>query len=304
MTNCDLVLPSRNRRVLCRRPRQGARCVRRDRRRQRVLGRHRGGRAVARGLRGGRADARIRRSRARRHRGLDAEYVAVIDGDGSLDPATCSRYSSGWRAVGRTSPSAVAAPLQRHAGLGTPGSATGWRSAVFPGGAVCSFTTSRQPGYAGATTSSVSVWRTAVSAIPSSFCCAPGALAGPWQRSTSPTTRGPPHAVEGFGVRRREPSSRRRLRAGAVVRAAVVVLAKAPVPGVAKTRLAAVVGDRRAADLAAAALLDTLESCRGLHGRIPGGRAGWRPRRCQPRGGTGRDPRGVARHGAGRRGSG
>ncbi|MDF2092265.1 DUF2064 domain-containing protein [Knoellia sp. 3-2P3] len=42
---------------------------------------------------------------------------------------------------------------------------------------------------------------------------------------------------------------------------AVVVLAKAPVPGVAKTRLAAVVGDRRAADLAAAALLDTLELC-------------------------------------------
>jgi glycosyltransferase A (GT-A) superfamily protein (DUF2064 family) len=45
------------------------------------------------------------------------------------------------------------------------------------------------------------------------------------------------------------------------VSSAVVVLAKAPVPGVAKTRLAAVVGDRRAADLAAAALLDTLELC-------------------------------------------
>jgi glycosyltransferase A (GT-A) superfamily protein (DUF2064 family) len=45
------------------------------------------------------------------------------------------------------------------------------------------------------------------------------------------------------------------------VSSAVVVLAKAPVPGVAKTRLAAAVGDRRAADLAAAALLDTLELC-------------------------------------------
>ena len=42
---------------------------------------------------------------------------------------------------------------------------------------------------------------------------------------------------------------------------AVVVLAKSPVPGVAKTRLAAAVGDGRAADLAAAALLDTLELC-------------------------------------------
>jgi hypothetical protein len=45
------------------------------------------------------------------------------------------------------------------------------------------------------------------------------------------------------------------------VSGAVVVLTKAPVPGLAKTRLAAAVGDRRAADLAAAALLDTLELC-------------------------------------------
>ncbi|HEY7719697.1 MAG TPA: DUF2064 domain-containing protein [Pedococcus sp.] len=41
----------------------------------------------------------------------------------------------------------------------------------------------------------------------------------------------------------------------------VVVLAKAPVPGLAKTRLAASEGPHRAADLAAAALLDTLETC-------------------------------------------
>lgn len=38
-----------------------------------------------------------------------------------------------------------------------------------------------------------------------------------------------------------------------------LVVAKAPVPGLAKTRLAAVVGDRAAAELAAAALLDTVE---------------------------------------------
>ncbi|MCG5432353.1 DUF2064 domain-containing protein [Mycobacterium sp. MYCO198283] len=37
-----------------------------------------------------------------------------------------------------------------------------------------------------------------------------------------------------------------------------LVVAKAPVPGLAKTRLAAAVGDVRAADLAAAALLDSL----------------------------------------------
>jgi glycosyltransferase A (GT-A) superfamily protein (DUF2064 family) len=41
---------------------------------------------------------------------------------------------------------------------------------------------------------------------------------------------------------------------------AVLVVAKAPVPGQAKTRLAASVGDRAAADIAAAALLDTLDA--------------------------------------------
>ena len=40
----------------------------------------------------------------------------------------------------------------------------------------------------------------------------------------------------------------------------VLVVAKAPVPGQAKTRLAATVGARAAADIAAAALLDTLDA--------------------------------------------
>lgn len=40
----------------------------------------------------------------------------------------------------------------------------------------------------------------------------------------------------------------------------VLVVAKAPVPGQAKTRLAAAVGDQAAADIAAAALLDTLDA--------------------------------------------
>ena len=39
-----------------------------------------------------------------------------------------------------------------------------------------------------------------------------------------------------------------------------LVVAKAPVPGLAKTRLAASIGDRGAADIAAAALLDTLDA--------------------------------------------
>ncbi len=43
-------------------------------------------------------------------------------------------------------------------------------------------------------------------------------------------------------------------------RCGVLVVAKAPVPGAAKTRIGAVVGDRVAAELAAAALLDTLDA--------------------------------------------
>lgn len=42
----------------------------------------------------------------------------------------------------------------------------------------------------------------------------------------------------------------------------LLVVAKAPVPGAAKTRLAAELGDEAAADIAAAALLDTLEVVR------------------------------------------
>ena len=41
-----------------------------------------------------------------------------------------------------------------------------------------------------------------------------------------------------------------------------LVVAKAPVPGLAKTRLAATIGDAAAADLAAASLLDTLDAVR------------------------------------------
>jgi glycosyltransferase A (GT-A) superfamily protein (DUF2064 family) len=45
-----------------------------------------------------------------------------------------------------------------------------------------------------------------------------------------------------------------------VIPVVVLVVAKAPVPGRAKTRLAASVGDQAAADIAAAALLDTLDA--------------------------------------------
>jgi uncharacterized protein len=45
-----------------------------------------------------------------------------------------------------------------------------------------------------------------------------------------------------------------------VVPVTLLVVARAPVPGLAKTRLAAAVGDRIAAEIAAAALLDTLDA--------------------------------------------
>lgn len=51
------------------------------------------------------------------------------------------------------------------------------------------------------------------------------------------------------------------LLAGDLVReVCLLVVAKAPVPGLAKTRLAATLGDDTAADIAAAALLDTLDA--------------------------------------------
>lgn len=49
----------------------------------------------------------------------------------------------------------------------------------------------------------------------------------------------------------------------------LLVVAKAPVAGFAKTRLAHEVGDRRAARLAAAALLDTLAAVRAVPGAVP-----------------------------------
>jgi glycosyltransferase A (GT-A) superfamily protein (DUF2064 family) len=55
-----------------------------------------------------------------------------------------------------------------------------------------------------------------------------------------------------------------------VISIVVLVVAKAPVPGEAKTRLAAGVGEQAAADIAAAALLDTLDAVAAapIEGRV------------------------------------
>lgn len=50
------------------------------------------------------------------------------------------------------------------------------------------------------------------------------------------------------------------------MRVVALVMAKAPVPGEAKTRLALTQGSQRAAELASAALLDTLDACESAFG--------------------------------------
>ena len=60
------------------------------------------------------------------------------------------------------------------------------------------------------------------------------------------------------------------------------VVAKAPVPGQAKTRLAAGVGDQAAADIAAAALLDTLDAVAAAPVQAQGGGPDRRSGRRQP----------------------
>ena len=50
--------------------------------------------------------------------------------------------------------------------------------------------------------------------------------------------------------------------------ATLLIVAKAPVPGLAKTRIAATVGPEAAADLAAAALLDTLDVATGCDAQV------------------------------------
>src|SRR6185436_4811190 len=75
------------------------------------------------------------------------------------------------------------------------------------------------------------------------------------------------NAIEGVRFTPRHDPCRPRLRASAVMnRAVVLVVAKAPVAGRAKTRLGREVGMKRAADLAAAALLDTVQACAAAYG--------------------------------------
>ena len=77
------------------------------------------------------------------------------------------------------------------------------------------------------------------------------------------------YPVEGVRLAARNHPGRPRLPGGAAMtRPTVLVVAKAPVPGFAKTRIAGDVGDDAAAELAAAALLDTLQASVGSGMRV------------------------------------
>ena len=90
------------------------------------------------------------------------------------------------------------------------------------------------------------------------------------------------HPVQGVGLGARHPAYGSGLRPGAFVRPAVaLVVAKSPVAGRVKTRLGREVGMERAAELAAAALLDTR---RGLRRGVRRRQVPPRPRRRSRRG--------------------
>ena len=93
-----------------------------------------------------------------------------------------------------------------------------------------------------------------------------GGLADRRARRVLPPARGR-HPLQGVRLPQGHDPDRTRLLARAQVRPAhCLIVAKAPVPGQAKTRLGAEVGMAAAADLAAAALLDTLDACRATFG--------------------------------------
>ena len=115
------------------------------------------------------------------HAGVEAatsEFVAVMDGDGSFDPAELPPLLGGV-AGGRCGPGARAPSpgLGAGSGRGTPAPATLWSSGGCAGRSASRCTTSRRCGCAAARTCSTSTCRTDASATRSS-CCAAATLAG------------------------------------------------------------------------------------------------------------------------------
>ncbi len=105
-----------------------------------------------------------------------AELVAVLDGDGSLDPAVLEPMAAAVRAgadlaVGRRVPEARGVwPWHARAGNA--------RSPRCCAAAGCPCTTSRRSGSSGGRRCSISASPTAASAIPWNCCCAPERPAG------------------------------------------------------------------------------------------------------------------------------
>ena len=180
--------------------------------------------ARALGARGGaRGAARVRRRGARRGaRPATADYVAVMDGDGSFDPADLLALLDDVRAgradlaTGRRRPVAPRGVAVARAGRQR------WScSGGCAAGPACRCTTSRRCGSAVAPTCSPSTCGTAASATPWSCCSGRSGRAGGSPSSDvayQPARRG--HPLEGVRLGARHGPGRPRLRQGAVVRPA------------------------------------------------------------------------------------
>ncbi len=207
------------------------------------------------------------------HAGLEAataDFVAVIDGDGSMDPAELVAAARGGHqrtadlAVGRRRPSRLAGVWPWHARAGN--AVVLWWLRRRIGMPLHDIAPMRVVAPTGRCSTSVS--RTVASATRSS-CCS-GRRVAQWrfvERDIAYHPRAGGHEVQGVRLGARHHPGHARLRPGARMRPAVaLVVAKSPVAGRVKTRLGQEVGMERAADLAAAALLDTVAACAAAYG--------------------------------------
>ena len=219
------------------------------------------------------------------------DYLAVMDGDGSFDPDDLLPLLAACRPAAPTWPSAAAGPSQRGSGPGTPAPAT--RSS-WPGcGAGSAWPPTTSPRCASAAGRRCSTSESGPPVRLPARAAAARHRAG-LARSTSRTSLPPASrrdAVQGVRVGARHAPHGARLRAGAAMTARACSWSpRLRSPGRAKTRLGADVGPGAAAELAAAALLDTLDACARRSGlaavtsRCPAtsptayARASWRPR--------------------------
>ena len=203
------------------------------------------------------------------HAGLEAataEYVAFMDGDGSFDPDELGPLLDDVRegradlAVGRRCP-ARSGVWPWHARAGNALVVAWLRHRIgMPAHDIAPMRVSpspcpARPGHPGP--------RVRLPGRAAAASSGRGVAVRRARRHLPPARRG--HPLQGLRLGDRHAADRPRLRASPAMSASrsarLLVVAKSPVPGLAKTRLGAEVGMDVAAELAAAALLDTLGTC-------------------------------------------